>query len=1030
MKHRSLLTVLSVVVILSFISSASAATPYIFHITQSAKANQIIGIQGDQFGSAPEVWIDRIVDSNDTPDPELQLEILNQSDDNIAAKIPANMDMGLYAIFVKNTDGAVSVSAPAYVNQAYVYNVLDLASKEIDSGRTFRLTGLNLDFTDATSQVWFRKVSDSTMVAATVNDTNDPNILEVTSPSLVTGESYVLVVSNGFGGSYGQVDSWTLTATATGTDHWALDVPWAAKFTFYNNVYNVKTDARLSVKAVGDGTTDDAAAIQEAIYDASNDGGGVVYLPTGDYNLNGQSLGMRSNVVIEGDGMDNSLIFSNSGTAPMLAGPNDMVNFGFVDIAFESQANGPDNMSKFWWGNYLFALRTRFTQHNWHNVIWKFCRKVLIKDCELYQLPETGKYIFMSEGCQDMKIVGTYFEWHDGRIYTPSMARVQIEDCSFIRSVYTDGGGECEYGALALEYSDNLTILNNHFGKSGTGPIPQANDGETILNQFTEGAAVGIVSSATSTTLSDSSQSWSSNSLKNLHAMIISGPGKGQRRKVLSNTSTTMTLDSAWEVTPTTESRFAVHSIDSRYMILGNELNDCPRGIWFYCSKVSDLAIINNQLTNSEGIYIRADQRMYQDPQRFDVYENIVIKGNIIRNTLGLYPAKVDLTALKTNDGEDLYGESFYGATLRNNKIDATVNNYSWSSEAFTAVYISENQTTDDDSQMMSGVIFDSNELVDTNFGVNVSTGANQAVIWNTKTTNLQQQLVRDRVRSGANYGSEQTYVLTDITIDNGDPTGVTITGTWPSSTHYPGFYDTEYIYDDNENKGNKSVRFTPDLPSTGVYFVYGRWTSSSSRNTNVPFDIIHSEGTDTIFVDQTQNGSQWTLLGAYSFDKGTNGSVLIRTDGTTEYVIADAIRFVKPSQCVMDNNDTSHVTLLGSWTTSTSNPYYYADNYIHDGNTSKGSKSVVFTPDIQLTGTYGVYAWWTEGTNRASNVPIDIHHATGTATVTINETTNGGHWVYLGSYPFDLGNSETIVVRTDSTNGYVIVDAIAVLQE
>ncbi|NQU09861.1 hypothetical protein HQ590_03655, partial [bacterium] len=49
-----------------------------------------------------------------------------------------------------------------------------------------------------------------------------------------------------------------------------------------------------------------------------------------------------------------------------------------------------------------------------------------------------------------------------------------------------------------------------------------------------------------------------------------------------------------------------------------------------------------------------------------------------------------------------------------------------------------------------------------------------------------------------------------------------------------------------------------------------------------------------TVTVNQQQDGSQWVLLGTFSFDAGTAGSVLVRTDGTTGYAVADAARFVR----------------------------------------------------------------------------------------------------------------------------------------
>jgi hypothetical protein len=54
------------------------------------------------------------------------------------------------------------------------------------------------------------------------------------------------------------------------------------------------------------------------------------------------------------------------------------------------------------------------------------------------------------------------------------------------------------------------------------------------------------------------------------------------------------------------------------------------------------------------------------------------------------------------------------------------------------------------------------------------------------------------------------------IVVDNSDAAGVTITGAWTSSTAIGGFWGANYIHDQNAEKGTKSVRFTPTLPSAG----------------------------------------------------------------------------------------------------------------------------------------------------------------------------------------------------------------------
>lgn len=137
------------------------------------------------------------------------------------------------------------------------------------------------------------------------------------------------------------------------------------------------------------------------------------------------------------------------------------------------------------------------------------------------------------------------------------------------------------------------------------------------------------------------------------------------------------------------------------------------------------------------------------------------------------------------------------------------------------------------------------------------------------------------------------TVALQTIIIDNQDAASVVIIGDWVSSTNIAGYYGADYLHDINDNKGNKSVRFTPDLAG-GTYEVYARWAAAGNRASNTPYTIFAANGTYVISVDQRVDGGIWRLLGTFTFNPGTAGSVQITTEATDGFVIADAVRFVQ----------------------------------------------------------------------------------------------------------------------------------------
>lgn len=131
------------------------------------------------------------------------------------------------------------------------------------------------------------------------------------------------------------------------------------------------------------------------------------------------------------------------------------------------------------------------------------------------------------------------------------------------------------------------------------------------------------------------------------------------------------------------------------------------------------------------------------------------------------------------------------------------------------------------------------------------------------------------------------------IIVDNSD-TNATVVGSWSWSAN-AGYWGTNSILDGNSGKGTKSVTYVPTIPVSGTYQVYAWWVASSAsfRDTRVPIDIVHPNGTNRIFANQQAGGAQWNLLFTTNFNAGTDARVIIRNDGTTNFVNADAIRFL-----------------------------------------------------------------------------------------------------------------------------------------
>lgn len=125
---------------------------------------------------------------------------------------------------------------------------------------------------------------------------------------------------------------------------------------------------------------------------------------------------------------------------------------------------------------------------------------------------------------------------------------------------------------------------------------------------------------------------------------------------------------------------------------------------------------------------------------------------------------------------------------------------------------------------------------------------------------------------------------------DNADGAGVLFAGGWTIGTGFPGFYGTNYAYATGGTSA--TARFTPTIPSAGLYAVHARWNASVNRATNSPFTVVHANGSVTVPVNQQINHATWVLLGAHVFNAGVSGHVLLGAAGANGLVLADAVRF------------------------------------------------------------------------------------------------------------------------------------------
>ncbi len=159
--------------------------------------------------------------------------------------------------------------------------------------------------------------------------------------------------------------------------------------------------------------------------------------------------------------------------------------------------------------------------------------------------------------------------------------------------------------------------------------------------------------------------------------------------------------------------------------------------------------------------------------------------------------------------------------------------------------------------------------------------------------------LKKQLMQAEAALKSKTTVNARDAALRQGiviDDAQAELVGYWKQSTVSAGFIGTGYIHDDRQDKGKKSATFRTTLPTDGLYEIRIAYAGLKGRATNVPVTVKHSQGTETVRVDQSDPAAIENLLqsiGKWSFTTKEPAEVVISNSDTEGYVLIDAVQFV-----------------------------------------------------------------------------------------------------------------------------------------
>jgi hypothetical protein len=125
---------------------------------------------------------------------------------------------------------------------------------------------------------------------------------------------------------------------------------------------------------------------------------------------------------------------------------------------------------------------------------------------------------------------------------------------------------------------------------------------------------------------------------------------------------------------------------------------------------------------------------------------------------------------------------------------------------------------------------------------------------------------------------------------------------------------------------------------------------------------------------------------------------------------------------------DDASAKLTGDWKESRAGKSYVGDGYRHEGNTRSGRCTARFEATLPKSGLYEVRLAAPHNNNRASNVHVEIRHAAGTKTVTVDEKRVppiDGLFISLGTFEFKADQPAAVTISNEAANGYVVIDAV-----
>jgi len=644
-------------------SPGGAAGPAIAEFTRSANPGEIVTVAGSGFSSSTRFRFYGQTKAGNGVDVIRAPHVT----DSVAASVVLPEQLPAWSTYLIWPMAGKTCGRPVAVNRTDAWWIGP--DKELE-GATVSIYGRNLSHGNANVASWiYIKPAGGNSAGQWVPPASvNPYRVTFVVPRLAPGK-YEIWTHNGHGGEFGWSGPLAFEVLAQS--------PWAGQS---SHLFNVKEHG-----AHGDGAADDTSAIQKALDAAEKAAPATLYFPAGTYIVN-STIELKDNVSWLGEDRETTTIKAGPGFASaqppdwamIFSDSNEVHHVGFKKLTFDGNGNlGKKSLFIFRHHNYVSLIDTRF---NWKGTVGGFNigsnNYLTIADSEFI-----GDQVFLSDSKQVIMRNNNFrlTDFANAAIISWGGSEVEISGNraqDYDPAAATLGG--VGSGRFLVTQSHPDSNRNFYIGDNTTvnmAPpvnIGDSNQGEQILFEVGTSTFAASPVAVTSTTAVFSKKPPAEISED---AVVLSGPGTGQFRRVTAAEGNTITVTPPWSVLPGKTSIIGVGPAQTRTVIYHNRL-DGKRDYAKYetasvamsmYGNVSVVIFAGNEVTNMRGgladEYSQVPNPATPTPSA--TFFNLITRNSLDGAFNGLRIITNDLTKSSTGTLGHL-GNTYRGNTMKN----------------------------------------------------------------------------------------------------------------------------------------------------------------------------------------------------------------------------------------------------------------------------------------------------------------------------------------------------------------------------